>query len=216
MNKFFTFLCCTIILLGFTGAASAMMIFEDDFDNINVTGTGGLNYNSFTNWNVSSGTVDVIGEGTNWNFFPGQGYGKYIDMDGSTNNAGKMKTVNNLLNLDAGHYVLSFDLAGNQRRNEKPKPGKPDDKIKMGVKVGNWTQQVFSREWNDGFSTEFYSFTLSQSTKVKLSFTGIGKDNVGMLLDNVKLYTNPVPEPTTMALFGAGLLALPFIRRKMK
>ena len=86
MKKILYSLCAVFIIFAFIGAASATPIFEDNFDSEN-GGNGVTNYTGFINWTVTDGTVDLIGNGY-FDFFPGNGL--YVDMDGSTNNAGKM------------------------------------------------------------------------------------------------------------------------------
>ena len=48
-----------------------------------------LNYNSFSQFSVTNGTVDLIGNGF-FDFYPSQG--RYVDLDGSTGNAGLLGT----------------------------------------------------------------------------------------------------------------------------
>ena len=62
--------------LSFSGfSANAGVIFSDNFNAEN-GGTGVLNYNSFNNWTVTDGTVDLIGNGF-FDFYPGNGL--YVD-----------------------------------------------------------------------------------------------------------------------------------------
>ena len=91
------------------GSAQAAPIFSDNFNGEN-GGVGALNYAGFSNFAISGGTVDLIGNGY-FDFFPGNGL--YVDLDGSTAHAGLMSA--DPLSLGAGDYTLSFDLAGSQR-----------------------------------------------------------------------------------------------------
>ena len=65
----------------------------------------------------------------------------------------------------------------------------------------------------DPFSTETLSFTTGGAIPTaRIVFGQVGGDNIGMLLDNVKL--NPIPEPASLILLGAGLAGLGIWRRK--
>lgn len=185
--------------------ANATVILQDNFDTeAGAPGNSILNYTAFSNWTVSDGTVDVVSNG-GWGITCAGGTGKCVDLDGSTNNAGKLTST--LLNLAAGSYTFSFDISGNQR-------GYAQDSMVM--TLGGFLNQSFSLASSDPWATKTYNFTVSSAASNYIVFNHGGGDNVGIMLDNVILTkTSDVPEPSAMFLFGLGLLGLGFARRKL-
>jgi hypothetical protein len=195
------------LLVGMSvGYADAAVVFSDNFDSEN-GGVGTLNYTGFAQWTVTLGTVDLIGNGY-YDFPPvTDGHGLYVDMDGSSSQAGTMVSLN--LPLGPGSYVLSYELAGNQR-------GGPDDTVTASVEVGVSPAHVITLASSDPFATFSDNFTLTTAQTVNIQFAASGGDNIGILLDNVKL-ESVVPEPTTIVVWGllGGLgLAVGYFRRK--
>lgn len=182
--------------LALGGAAQAqVIIFSDDFN----SNASGLNTTP-VGWSVSGGTVDIIGEGTGYNYFP-PGHGLYIDLDGSTGSAGLMSQGFSLM---AGTtYVASFELAGNQRQ-----AGDDTVSVNFGGASGNWTLGQ-----SDGWTPLSLSFTPVSSGSYYLSFKNNGGDNVGALLDNVVITAVPEPESWALMLAGLGLLVASGRRR---
>lgn len=183
--------------LGVSSLASASSIFSDNFNGEN-GGSPTLNYYGFANWTVPVGSVDLIGNGY-FDFLPGNGL--YVDLDGSTGQAGTM--VSSPISLSAGSYDFKFDLAGDQR-NAPPEP------VTAAVD-GGIVSQVYLLPSAQGFTTFNLPFTLSTPQVVTLSFAETGNSNMGMLLDNVDLssITSTAGAPLPPAFVtGSALMAL--------
>lgn len=185
-----TVLAAALVAAG--GAAQAAPVFSDDFNSNSV----GLNAVP-AGWTVSFGTVDIIGNGFH-DLIPGSG--AFIDLDGSTSNAG---ILSRSFALSAGvPYVASFLLAGNQRNNA------PES---VSVNFGS-TSGSYSLPMSAGWTAYSLFFTPSSDGIYSISFENAGGDNIGMLLDNVSVAA--VPEPGAWALLLAGLGLMVVIGRR--
>lgn len=174
--------------------AAATVVLTDDFD----VETLGFNYTGFANWTVSDGTVDLIGSPAFYDLYPGNG--RYVDLDGSTDNAGILTTT---VSFAPGSYVLTFLLGGNQR-------GFPADTVFVSFGADNLTPLGITLSSGDPLALQTITFTSALGGT--LSFDHAGNDNVGLILDNVTL--DQVPEPGSLVLLGSGLAALGLWRRR--
>ncbi len=158
-------------------------IFQDNFDTEN-NGEWMYNYENLANWNILRGSIDLIGNGGD-DFLPGNGM--YLDLDGTTGKAGKLESKT-VFNLDAGEYVLQFNLAGSQR----------GDTNTVKVSLGGVFSEKFTLTSDEPFTTITRTISVSETTPGTLIFdhTG-GGDQTGLLLDNVEL-KKVVSEPLNL------------------
>jgi len=182
------------ILAVLTAAALATAaqadIFSDNFDTEN-GGNEALNYNGLTQWTVSNGTIDLIGNGGTYDFLPGNGL--YIDLDGTSNDAGDLMSLS--IFLTPGSYTLSYDLAGSQRS------GSAVDTVDVTFGGAPTVNHVLP--YTQGFTNYSINLNVLVAGNVTITFQDSGTDNQGALLDNVRV----VPTPGAAALAGVGLLA---------
>src|SRR5579859_8005836 len=99
----------TLTTAAFSGATAAP-VFSDNFNSYSPS----LNWVPPANWTVPSGSVDLIGANSGFDFFSGNG--GYVDLDGSTGTPGTLQTLSSFA---AGNYTLTFDLGGNARNDAR-------------------------------------------------------------------------------------------------
>jgi hypothetical protein len=191
---------------------AAAVLFDDNFDTntIAVPGTP-------AGWTTFQGTVDRIGQigaSTAFDFLPGNGI--YIDMDGSSypNYAqGGIRTNQTFDFVPGATYMLSYSLAGSQRHDPLS-----TDTVEAYISNGgpNVTFTSHTLASATGFTNFVDTFTVGAPVNMAQIFvraaSGVS-DNVGLLLDNVKLTAVPLPAAVWLLLSGiAGLGA--FARRR--
>ncbi|MDZ4829068.1 MAG: hypothetical protein SGJ09_02580 [Phycisphaerae bacterium] len=181
-----TYLVATVGL-AFGGAANAGVIFSDNFSAEN-GGTSTLNFGGLTNWAVTSGTIDLIGNGS-WDFFPGQDL--YLDLDGSTSSGG---TIMRTFTLGPGDYTLEFLLGGSMRGDTNIVD------VSFGTSVATYTVGSSS-----ALTQRLLSLSLASQQSVSLQFGNRGGDNRGAILDNIVVTSIP-GAPAAVVLVLAGLV----------
>jgi hypothetical protein len=186
-----------LAILLVAGRANAGILFSDNFD----SETAGPNA-SLANWTVSDGTIDVLGPGY---IDPLPGNGNYLDLDGSSGDAGKI--TSGLFTFASGvNYTLQFDYTGSQS-------GGFDN---MRLTVGAMLNVFFATGPGGGFITSPYDF-VGDGSSAAIVFDHLGGDNDGILLDNVVLSSdqvNGVPEPASAILAALGALGAVVLRRR--
>ncbi|MCU0868446.1 MAG: PEP-CTERM sorting domain-containing protein [Burkholderiales bacterium] len=177
----------------------AAVLFSDDFNAEN-GGAASLGYTGFAAWTISAGSVDLIGNGS-FDFYPGNGL--YVDLDGSTSDAGTMTTAAEFALLP-GTYQLSFLLGNNGNGSNR-----------FDVSVGGAFSEAFTKQGNTLESIS-RTFSVTSATVGRIVFAHAGGDNAGAIIDDVKLEAlRVVPEPSTWAFAALGLgLAAAATRRR--
>lgn len=214
MNKRVIVLLVGTMLWLVSTSASAVLLFSDSFD-ADVTGLnapGGL-----INWTIDNGTVDVISSGQYGISCVG-GTGKCLDMDGTSNNGGRIVSKAVFTLLPGSTYTLNFDVSGNQRNTST-------DTWNMDLldptTLANIVGISGTVAGTDPFTTLTATIMSTGPADVRLSFSDPGNDNVGYILDNVAFSCTggqcaSVPEPGVLALLGTGLLAMGVARRRRR
>jgi hypothetical protein len=199
-------------LISFGSSAHAATLLSENFDAEN-GGVSALNYASFGQFNLSGGTVDLIASG-DFGISCTGGTGACVDLDGSTNDSGRM--TSNAFLLTAGQDItLSFAVSGNQR-------GGSSDTVTFGILLDGSVEFTASKRVApfDPFGTVSVTLTNILAGSYSIFFENSGGDNVGAILDDVTWTTDgnisvvPVPATAPMLLVGLGAIVVAARRRK--
>lgn len=196
VKKLLLVLVSTATLIFTPKAEAITLLLNDDFNSEN-NGVGILNYRNLNNWNITDGNIDLIGNGF-FDFAPGNGL--YLDLDGSTLNAGRIESKS-IFSFNPGDTIdLSFDILG-----QNPEFDTSNNQVT--VTLGNLLNETFSL---DDLGTITRQIQVTSAETTNLIFDHAGGDNGGLLLDNVRLdvdsetVTERTPEPSILI----GLLSL--------
>jgi hypothetical protein len=157
-----------------SGSEGVGVVFRDDFDREN-GGVPRADYRALARWQVVAGSVDLEGRYP-FEFLP-PGNGMYLDLDGSTMQAGTIRTRTPLV-LEPGEYVLSYQAAGCQHVAVNDV---------LHVTLGTLVRQRLELAPYEKLRTYRVRFTVPARTAAHLQLAQEGGDNVGMLFDNVEI-----------------------------
>ena len=189
-----------------TSLASTAPVFFDSFDSEPGAGSGqsGLsetNYDGFANWVISQGSVDLLAHGDFGPIDCADFAGKCVDLDGTSNGAGVMTSVD--IALDAGRYKFEMLLAGvsaNFGQSQSAAPNAVD------ISISGIFATTELRNQGDPFVQFVREFEVNAPTVVNIVIANNGGDNFGAILDNVSV--TPIPVSAGLWLFVGSVLYL--------
>ncbi len=198
--KLLTATAAILATTAFAGAANAVVVLSDDFNNdaMQLNWSGDSSFTSLAIPTVHGKTTrfsstDLIGSN-----FKGLclGGGRCVDLDGSTGNgntpAGELQSNTT---FGANYYTLSFGLNGNQR-GAAPQT--------TTITLGGITVASITLASNAPY--QVYTYLVHTTQAGYLNFIESGPSSSrGSLLDNVSLATVSVPEPASWALMVLGI-----------
>lgn len=125
----------------------------------------------------------------------------YIDLDGSTSNAGEFTSKS--LNVNAGTYTFEFVLSGSSR----------GDSNTVDVSFSSFNE-AFTLASNAPIKTFTKNINFASDTATSIVFKNNGGDNIGALLFNVTVSAVPEVETAAMMLAGLGIIGSIVRRRR--
>jgi len=139
-------------------------------------GVYALNYAGFTNWDVTTGSVDLVGTPPYDDFLP-HTQGMYVDLDGSSGAAGLLRSKASF-DLPPGTYRLEFKMAGTPRDNQPANT--------VNVSVGEFFHETITLESYAPLSTYVRTFKVRSRGTAHLQFEQLGGDNYGNFIDDIR------------------------------
>jgi hypothetical protein len=174
----FRFLSLALLLSACSTSTESLppsVLLSDDF-NVENQGLYQLNYHSFMNWDVVSGSVDLVGTPPFDDFLP-KTQGLYVDLDGTSKAAGTLQTKQRF-KLVPGTYRVEFKMSGTPRPNQPPNT--------VAISVGDYFSESITLESFAPLQTYTRTFAVNRKGDANLRFTHSGGDDYGNFIDDIR------------------------------
>lgn len=179
-----------LLALGFFVPLSAFAQRATTFFDAFLADNGGQpaqNYNLFFQWTVTDGSVDLVG-GTVTGAVD-QANGRFVELGGSTGDAGLFSTKTMFPFVPGATYNLSFDYKSNDGTANTAR-----------VSIAGQTFDVSSNlTCLQNFSRDF---TVAAPIMTTVAFQNLDNDNNGIGIDNVILLTQAAPTAAPVTVGG--------------
>ena len=214
--KFYAGVAVGMIMIGASGVASANLITNGSFELGSFTDPDGdsamslsVGSTAITGWTVVNGEIAWEKVPNPWGVSASDGI-YYLDLTGFHDSSPYGGVYQNISTIVGSFYTLSFDMGIDERW-----PGS----VSVTATVGG-NSQVFTINSSTGSQWNTFSFNfVADVTTTQVSLVGTGSGTCCYIgLDNISIDLNsvPIPEPTTMLLFGSGITVLVGSRLKRR
>lgn len=206
----------SLLVVSFSVAVEAdTIVLTQDFDaefgsGDGASGESSLNHSTFSNWSVTSGSVDLIHNG-DYGIRCANNSGKCVDLDGGTLDAGTL--TSDPISFAPGRYRISYQLAGVEASFSAAGAA---DLNTVQISVGELFAESVTREPGAAFEQFGGTFDVTEPTTLPLVFQNLGGDNFGAIVDEIELTLVSIPEPAAFTMLPFVILSVSHSRPRRR